>query len=203
MSQVFLILSQGKILNSFKTADFSLKLLDKIFVTHYKKHENYIINSKKHTIMEITIIGTICALVLGKVAYDIEKNQDTTIMQLISLYVLLFAVGIFGGLSGLNTQINWADWIRFFCGAFGMFMPVYAAYALIKAKDKKEHVKGTIIILLLFIAACIAIYMLGYCGFSGLLYTFAGLAILGIATVVEVIGTFGILLGIIIKKSRG
>ena len=153
--------------------------------------------------MEITIIGTICALVLGKIAYDIEKNGETTIMQMIVFPLLLLAVSISGGLSGLNTQINWADWIRFFCGAFGMFMPVYAAYALIKAKDKKEHIKGTIIIFLLFIAACIAIYTLGYCGFSGLLYTFAGLVIFGIAIVIEVIGTFGILLGTIFQKSRG
>ena len=153
--------------------------------------------------MIITIIGTICALVLGKIAYNTEKNDDTTVMKLISLYALLLAVGITGGVSGLNAQINWADWIKFFCGAFGMFMPVYAIYALTKAKDKKEHIKGTILILLLFIAACISIYMLGYCGFSGLLYTFAGLTILGIAFVIEIIGTFGILLGTIFQKSRG
>ena len=153
--------------------------------------------------MEITIIGTICALVLGWLVYNTEKNDDTTVMQLISLYALLLAVGITGGVSGLNAQVNWADWIKFLCGAFGMFMPVYAAYALIKAKDKKEHVKGTILILLLFIAACIAIYMLGYCGFTSLLYTYSALAILGIAIVIEVIGTFGILLGTIFQKSRG
>lgn len=153
--------------------------------------------------MEITIIGTICALALGWLTYNIEKNGETTIMQMIVFPLLLLAVSISGGLSGLNTQINWADWIRFFCGAFGMFMPVYAAYALIKAKDKKEHVKGTILILLLFIAACIGIYMLGYCEFSGLLYAFAGLTILGIAIVIEVIGTLGILLGTIFQKSRG
>lgn len=153
--------------------------------------------------MFYTIIGTICALVLGWLVYNTEKNDDTTVMQLISLYALLLAVGITGGVSGLNAQVNWADWIKFLCGAFGMFMPVYAAYALIKAKDKKEHIKGTILILLPFIAACISIYMLGYCGFSGLLYTFAGLTILGIAIVIEIIGTFGILLGTIFQKSRG
>ena len=153
--------------------------------------------------MIITIIGTICALVLGKIAYDTEKNQDTTALQLIVLPLLLLAIGITGGVSGLNAQVNWSDWIKFFCGAFGMFMPVYAVYALIKAKDKKENVKGTILILLLFIAICIGIYMLGYCGFSGLLYAFAGLTILGIAFVIEIIGTFGILLGTLFQKSRG
>ena len=133
--------------------------------------------------MVYTIIGTICALVLGKIAYDTEKNQDTTALQLIVLPLLLLAIGITGGVSGLNAQVNWSDWIKFFCGAFGMFMPVYAVYALIKAKDKKEQ--------------------LGYCGFSGLLYAFAGLTILGIAIVIEIIGTFGILLGTLFQKSRG
>lgn len=150
--------------------------------------------------MTETIIGTICALALGWLAYNIEKSGKVTPLQMISASILSIFIVTYS-VASTETECLKNPAILTTCQICGMFIPSFISYAIFKAKHKELHIVKTVLTILFYICTCITIYTLGYCKFSCVLYVYATFVILGVAISVKIIQTFGSLIYQMFKKN--
>lgn len=149
--------------------------------------------------MIITIIGTICAILLG--FFNARLRYNETYIDITLTVILLIAMIALGLTSSIAAEEDIAPWIKAIGGYIGIYIPMYMSQRITDAYYQEKSPKIFYLFATIFIIICVAIYALGYCGFSSLLYALAGLAILGIALIIEIIQTFGSLIYQMFKKN--